>query len=147
METWRYAGTANYGMQAPWPEEYLPIAAIKALAAERDAAVKRAEAAEAERDQLAENTNRFPDLMARILAAKDQPLPARIGALVAAMQKMPADFLRYQWEAASKPLFGEKRVAVYGNNGQGTGRQYIADTPSGRVANVVEIVEQRAPGM
>ena len=28
LETWRYAGTARRGEQAPWPDSYLPIKAV-----------------------------------------------------------------------------------------------------------------------
>lgn len=100
------------------------------LVAERAAAIRRAEAAEAECARITKNTTRFPDLMARIIAAKDQPLPDRIEALVDVMQKMDEYLHKYQWEADAKPLFGDKLISVGGDNGEGTGRQWIADTPS-----------------
>jgi hypothetical protein len=34
LETWRYAGTARRGEQAPWPEQYLPIDTILSWASE-----------------------------------------------------------------------------------------------------------------
>lgn len=91
---------------------------------------EKLEAAEAEVQRLTDNSNRFPDLMARILAAKGEPLEPRIERVIAAMQTLRADLMRYQWDADQRPLFGEKRVAVSGNNGLGTGRQYVADTPN-----------------
>lgn len=36
LETWRYAGTANHGQQAPWPEYYLPISALPAAPAKQE---------------------------------------------------------------------------------------------------------------
>ncbi|KDR87695.1 hypothetical protein L905_19035 [Agrobacterium sp. TS43] len=35
-ETWRYAGTANHGQQAPWPEYYLPISTLPAAPAKQE---------------------------------------------------------------------------------------------------------------
>ena len=106
------------------------VAHNKALIDRNVALRERAEAAEAENQRLAENTNRFPDLMARILAAKDEPLDPRIERVITAMQKLPDYFLRYQWEADARPIFGEKRVGIGGDRGWGLGRQHIADTPS-----------------
>ena len=91
-----------------------------------------------------DNTARFPELMARIIAAKDQPLPERIEVLLSAMQKLPDYLHEYQWEADAKPLFGEKRVAVVGNNGKGMGRQYIADTPS-HITGLAEYIAAANP--
>ena len=36
LETWRYAGTASHGQQAPWPEYYLPISALPAAPAKQE---------------------------------------------------------------------------------------------------------------
>ncbi len=36
LETWRYAGTASHGQQAPWPEYYLPISALPAGSAKQE---------------------------------------------------------------------------------------------------------------
>jgi len=85
---------------------------------------------EAENNRLANNTNRFPELMQRILDAKAEPLEPRIATLRAALQSLPESFLRYQWEADERQSFGSKWVrSVAGNNGLGMGRQAIAECP------------------
>lgn len=77
-----------------------------------------------------EQIPRFPDLMASILVAKNEALDPRIARLIEAMEKLPEYFRLYQWQASEKPEFGHKYIStVTGDNGRGTGRQYIAGTP------------------
>ena len=84
----------------------------------------------AENERLRANTTRFPELMASIVAAKDEPLEPRIEKLLSAMKKLPDYLHQYQWEADERQLFGDKWVrSVSGNNGQGRGCQAIACCP------------------
>jgi hypothetical protein len=39
LETWRYAGTARGGEQAPWPDSYMPLSALSLAASEGSADV------------------------------------------------------------------------------------------------------------
>lgn len=99
-------------------------AALTDLQAERDAALEEA-------NRLRTNRDRFPELMARVMAEKNLPLPDRIDRLKIALADLPTDVAKYQWEADQKPLFGEKYVrCVSGNDGEGMGRQWFATTPS-----------------
>lgn len=87
--------------------------------------------AQSEIERLKRNTERFPELMARIVALKDQPLSERVDALRLALTGLTEHIHQYQWEADNKQHFGEKTVrSVSGNNGQGMGRQAIAHIPS-----------------
>lgn len=75
--------------------------------------------------------NRFPELLARINAAKATPLSERVEAVLSAVNSMPEGFGNYQWEAHERQLFGDKWVgSVAGNDGRGMGRQAIAAVPS-----------------
>lgn len=95
------------------------------------------EALQAERDRLREENEdlhrqvpKFPDHMADVLSAKNEPLDTRIERVCVAMENLPACFRKYQWAADDRQCFGEKFVrTVVGDNGRGTGRQYIASTP------------------
>lgn len=87
--------------------------------------------ARAEIARLRANTTRFPELMAKIVAAKNLPLDQRIAKVVSAMGKLPDYLHRYEWESDERQLFGSKWVrCVSGNDGEGTGRQAIAECPS-----------------
>lgn len=93
---------------------------------ERELAEARAEA-----DRLRNNTNRFPELMARVRSDKSQQLQPRIDLVLSAIAAMPEGFGNYQWETDERQLFGEKWVrSVAGNNGNGMGRQAIAAVPN-----------------
>ncbi|MBT0780532.1 hypothetical protein [Paracoccus sp. pheM1] len=107
------------------------------------ASIERCERLEAENERLRNNNNRFPDLMARIAAAKDEPLDTRISAIVAAVAAMPSHFGRYQWEIG-RVLFGDKWVHVSGNDGEGRGRQAIAAIP-GHLSGVAEYIAAANP--
>ena len=96
---------------------------IAGIIAERDELRKEVE-------RLRRNTERFPDLMARIIEAKDEPLNPRIDRLITAMSKLSGYMHQYQWEADERQMFGDKWVrSVCGNNGLGMGGQAIAACP------------------
>lgn len=125
-------------------EYALHAASITRQAAEYlEAYIERCERLEAENERLRNNNNRFPDLMARIAAAKDEPLDTRISAIVAAVAAMPSHFGRYQWEIG-RVLFGDKWVHVSGNDGEGRGRQAIAAIP-GHLSGVAEYIAAANP--
>ena len=95
-----------------------------------EAAERKVAELEAEVHRLANNTSRYPELMARIQSAKSEGTDSRIIALREALCELPPDFFNYQWEADEKPAFGEKFVrTVAGNNGLGMGPQWVATTP------------------
>ena len=84
----------------------------------------------AENDRLRTNRDRFPELIAHIMAEKNLLLPDRIERLKSSLADLSPDIARYQWEADAKPAFGEKYIRhVAGNDGEGTGRQWMASTP------------------
>lgn len=72
--------------------------------------------------------SRFPELMASVVADKALPISDRICQLEQALADIPAHLLKYQWRASGKAVFGDHHV--YGDDGYGTGRQFIASTPA-----------------
>lgn len=82
---------------------------------------------------MARAPSKFPELKARVDAAKAMPLTDRIVKLREAMAGLPDYLANYQWVAAERHAFGEKRVHSYrdiaGEDGLGTGRQWIATVP------------------
>lgn len=98
-------------------------AALATLLVERDAAV-------AEAERLRTNRDRFPELMAQVIAEKNLPIPDRIERLKSAIGNLAPNIAKYQWVADEKPAFGERYIRhVAGDNGEGMGRQWLASCP------------------
>lgn len=73
---------------------------------------------------------RHHELFAQITAEKAKELPIRVAELEDALAGLPNHWHQYQWKADKKPVFGEKYIrSVYGDNGNGAGRQAIAVVP------------------
>jgi hypothetical protein len=74
--------------------------------------------------------SRYPELKARIDAAKARPLAERIDDIKTAIAGLPEHWSQYQWVADQKHAFGDKRIrTICGDDGYGQGRQWIATVP------------------
>jgi chromosome segregation ATPase len=119
--------------------------ALRRLQTERLEAAAFIEVQAAEIERLQREVPKFPEHMEQVLASKREDLPPRVARVLSAMEKLPEYFRRYQWAADTKSVFGEKFVrTVAGDNGRGTGRQWIATTPH-HIDGLAEYIAAASP--